>query len=42
MKLIERGSVDVSVKFGGVSINSGEYIYVDLDGILVSELNLIK
>ncbi|WP_199269593.1 ribonuclease E activity regulator RraA [Formosa sp. L2A11] len=38
----DQGEICISVKFGGVTFNPNQYIYVDLDGIIVSELNLIK
>ena len=36
------GEIDITVKFGGVTFISGDYIYVDTDGILVSKRNLVK
>ena len=36
------GEIDISVKFGGVTFVSNDYIYVDLDGILISKRNLVK
>lgn len=34
------GDVDVSVKFGGVIFNPGEYVYADNNGIIVSPKEL--
>ena len=34
------GDVDVSVKFGGVVFNPGEYVYADNNGIIVSPSEL--
>lgn len=44
VKSIKRniGEIDTPVKFGGVTFISGDYIYVDFDGILVSKVNLIN
>lgn len=44
VKSIKRniGEIDMPVKFGGVTFNPKDYIYVDFDGILISKLNLIK
>ncbi len=44
IKSIKRhtGEIDVPVKFGGVTFVSYDYIYVDLDGILISKRNLVK
>ena len=36
------GEIDIPVEFGGVTFVSGDYIYVDTDGILVSERNVLK
>jgi regulator of ribonuclease activity A len=36
------GALDVPINFGGVTFISSHYIYVDMDGILVSKRNLIK
>lgn len=35
------GAVDIPVKFGGVTFSPHDYIYVDLDGILISKINLV-
>ena len=44
VKSIKRniGEIDIPVKFGGVTFILQDYIYVDLDGILVSKRNLVK
>ena len=44
IKSIKRGigERDVPLKFGGITFISDHYIYVDLDGILVGTINLIK
>jgi regulator of ribonuclease activity A len=44
VKSIKRniGEIEIPVKFGGVTFISQDYIYVDLDGILVSKRNLVK
>ncbi len=44
VKSIKRniGEIDIPVKFGGVTFISHDYIYVDLDGILMSKRNLVK
>ena len=44
VKSIKRniGEIDIPVKFGGVTFISHDYIYVDLDGILISKRNLVK
>ncbi len=34
------GEKDISIKFGGVSISSGNHIYADGNGVLVSQLAL--
>lgn len=34
------GQQNVEVKFGGVTFKPGNYIYADLDGVVVSEKNL--
>ncbi len=36
------GEVDVPVEFGGLVFNSGSFLYADLDGVIVSEKNLLK
>ena len=36
------GEVDVSVEFAGLVFNPGDYLYADLDGVIVSEKNLLK
>jgi regulator of ribonuclease activity A len=36
------GDIDIPVKFGGVTFISGDYVYVDTDGILVIKRNLVK
>lgn len=36
------GEVDVPVEFAGLVFNPGDYLYADLDGIIVSEKNLLK
>ncbi|WLR53003.1 ribonuclease E activity regulator RraA [Bacillus tianshenii] len=36
------GNIDVPVKFGGVTWNPGEYVYADEDGIVISEVPLMK
>lgn len=36
------GEIDIPVEFGGVTFISKYYIYVDADGILVSEHNVLK
>ena len=36
------GEIDIPVKCGGVTFVSDDYIYVDLDGILISKRNLVK
>ncbi|WP_091430310.1 ribonuclease E activity regulator RraA [Flavobacterium degerlachei] len=36
------GEIDIPVKFGGITFTSEDYIYADVDGILVSKLNLLK
>ncbi len=36
------GEIHIPVKFGGVTFVSDDYIYVDLDGILLSKRNLVK
>jgi regulator of ribonuclease activity A len=38
----DTGEIDIPVKFGDVTFVSGHYIYVDTDGILVSERNVLK
>lgn len=44
VKSIKRniGEVDIPITFGGVTFIPSEYIYVDHDGILISEHNLLK
>jgi regulator of ribonuclease activity A len=44
VKSIKRniGELDIPINFGGVTFISANYIYVDMDGILVSKYNLIK
>ncbi|MFT5242202.1 MAG: regulator of ribonuclease activity A [Glaciecola sp.] len=34
--------IDIPVKFGSFTFVSNDYIYVDLDGILISKRNLVK
>ncbi|WP_424989427.1 ribonuclease E activity regulator RraA [Flagellimonas sp.] len=43
VKSIKRnmGEIGVPVKFGGITFISGDYIYADLDGILVSKIRMI-
>ena len=43
VKSIKRniGEIDNPVKFGGVTFISGDYVYVDRDGILISNDNLL-
>ncbi len=36
------GEVDVPVEFAGLVFNPGDYLYADLDGVIVSEKNLLK
>jgi regulator of ribonuclease activity A len=36
------GEIAIPVKFGGINFISGDYIYADPDGILLSKLNLLK
>lgn len=36
------GEKNISVSFGGVTFNPGEYVYSDKTGIIVSETSLIK
>jgi regulator of ribonuclease activity A len=36
------GEIAIPVKFGGITFISGDYIYADADGILLSKLNLLK
>lgn len=36
------GEVDVSLYFGGVVFHSGEYVYADNNGIVISKENLLK
>ena len=35
-----KGDTDISVTFGGVTWNSGEYVYADEDGVIVSSRKL--
>ena len=35
------GEVDVALSFGGVNIQSGNYIYADNNGIVISPVNLL-
>ena len=43
VKSIKRniGEIDNPVKFGGVTFISGDYVYVDRDGILISNDNIL-
>ena len=34
------GLADVQLKFGGVVINSGDYIYADLDAVIVTKTQI--
>ena len=36
------GEINIPVKFGGITFISGDYIYADGDGILLSKNNLLK
>ena len=36
------GEVDIDLHFGGVSIQSGDYIYADNNGIVISKENLVE
>lgn len=36
------GQLNVVVQFGGVTFEPGDYIYADLDGVVVSEKNLLN
>jgi regulator of ribonuclease activity A len=35
------GEVDISLYFGGVHFNSGDYVYADNNGIIVAKEKLI-
>ena len=36
-----QGSRDVVVEFGGVAFKPGDYLYADLDGVVVSKAKLV-
>ncbi len=37
-----KGDLDVQVSFAGVSINTGDYVYADADGLIVAERDLLE
>ena len=37
----EEGQVDIEVSFGGVSVVSGDYVYADNNGVIVSKEKLV-
>jgi len=44
IKSIKRneGQVGIQIQFGSVRINPGQFVYSDLDGVLISETNLAE
>lgn len=40
-KKLDRGEVDIQVSFAGHTINSGEWLYADNNGILISNRSLL-